>query len=378
MDLPAGSRRIAAWLAVLLLTAVAFEAAAHQSGESLLTLVLEDEVLNVQVDTLSRAPAVPAGTSATHAADDGANGQATHDDAAAIAAQVQGALQIDIADQSCERSTPHVKRRITDGQAHWLIRWQIRCELPVAGIRLSSRLYETDVPAHRLIGHFVHGPKSRPLVLTSADPAMLVTISRPAASDHLLRFVLEGMRHIAIGLDHILFVLTLLLTVVLTREHGHWRPAADGRSVLIASLKLVTAFTVAHSITLTLAGLHLFEPPGRLVESAIALSVLLVALNNIRPVFARPAWPVVFGFGLIHGFGFASVLADLKLPDSSLMLALASFNVGIEFGQLVIVVLTLPLLTWLRQSDSYARIVMPASSAAIAVAAAGWLIERIV
>ncbi|MEZ5661281.1 MAG: HupE/UreJ family protein [Burkholderiaceae bacterium] len=114
-----------------------------------------------------------------------------------------------------------------------------------------------------------------------------------------------------------------------------------------------------------------------MVEPAIALSVLLVALNNIRPVFVRGAWQVVFGFGLIHGFGFASVLADLGLPDAALIPTLAAFNLGIEAGQLVIVALLLPALHALRGLRVYRQAVMPALSTIIAIVAAVWFLQRV-
>jgi hypothetical protein len=139
---------------------------------------------------------------------------------------------------------------------------------------------------------------------------------------------------------------------------------------------IVTAFTVAHSITLTLAVLGVIELPSRLVESVIALSVVIAALNNLRPLVTRRLWMVAFGFGLVHGFGFASVLADLGLPRSALALALVGFNLGVEVGQLAIVVAFLPLAFALRRTTFYRRWVMVGGSLAIAALAATWFIER--
>ena len=113
-------------------------------------------------------------------------------------------------------------------------------------------------------------------------------------------------------------------------------------------LKVVTAFTLAHSITLSLAALGMVSLPSRLVESAIAASIIVAAINNIRGVVDTKRWVMAFGFGLIHGFGFASVLADLGLPQNALVTALVGFNVGIEGGQLAIVAVFLPLAFWLR------------------------------
>ena len=115
-------------------------------------------------------------------------------------------------------------------------------------------------------------------------------------------------------------------------------------------LWVVTAFTLAHSITLTLAALRLVELPSRLVESAIAASVVLAAVNNLVPVVERRRWMVAFAFGLIHGFGFASVLAELGLPQETLVLSLLGFNLGVELGQLAIVAVFLPTAYALRNT----------------------------
>jgi hypothetical protein len=138
----------------------------------------------------------------------------------------------------------------------------------------------------------------------------------------------------------------------------------------------VTAFTLAHSITLSLAALGVVSLPSRWVESAIALSVMLAALNNIWPLVYERRWVIAFCFGLIHGFGFASVLADLGLPQESLLIALVAFNVGVELGQLVIVGVFLPIAYTLRRTGIYQRVLVLYGSAVIALIALVWLIQR--
>jgi hypothetical protein len=140
--------------------------------------------------------------------------------------------------------------------------------------------------------------------------------------------------------------------------------------------RVVTAFTVAHSITLSLAALAIISLPTRLTETAIAFSVLLAALNNIWPVVHGRRWLVAFGFGLIHGFGFASVLTDLGLPQGALLLALVGFNLGVEAGQLLIVAVLVPLAYAVRRSGFYRRVIFVPGSAVIAAVALGWMIER--
>jgi HupE / UreJ protein len=141
--------------------------------------------------------------------------------------------------------------------------------------------------------------------------------------------------------------------------------------------KIVTSFTVAHSITLSLATLGVVELPSRWVESAIAASVALAALNNIFPVVHGRRWVVAFGFGLVHGFGFASVLSDLGLPRETLLLALVGFNIGVECGQLAIVAAFLPLAFGLRRTWLYQKLIFVVGSLVTAVIAFTWLSERV-
>ncbi|RYE96019.1 MAG: HupE/UreJ family protein, partial [Oxalobacteraceae bacterium] len=182
--------------------------------------------------------------------------------------------------------------------------------------------------------------------------------------------------HIWIGFDHILFLLSLLLPAVLVLRDRRWEGRTTFRAAAIDVLKIVTAFTLAHSITLTLATLGVVSLPSRLVESAIAASVALAALNNVWPLFHGRRALVAFAFGLIHGFGFASVLLDLGLPKAALLLSLVGFNVGVELGQLAIVLLFLPLAYLARNTLLYRRGVLGLGSCLIVLVALAWLVER--
>lgn len=186
----------------------------------------------------------------------------------------------------------------------------------------------------------------------------------------------EGVWHIWIGFDHILFLLALLLPVVVYRLEGKWLAVEGLKPAFFSVLKIVTAFTLAHSITLSLATLGMISLPSRWVESIIAASVVIAALNNVFPLFKDRRWAMAFAFGLIHGFGFASVLSDLGLPGDTLALALVGFNVGVEAGQLAIVTGFLPLAYLLRETHLYRRIVLIGGSFLIATLAAIWLAER--
>jgi hypothetical protein len=155
-----------------------------------------------------------------------------------------------------------------------------------------------------------------------------------------------------------------------------WQPSDGFRPTFADVLKTVTAFTVAHSLTLSLATLRLVILPARFSESAIALSVVLAALNNVFPVVHGSRWIVAFGFGLVHGFGFASVLLDLGLPRGVLGVALVGFNLGVELGQIAIVAAFLPLAYLLRRTWLYRRVVLVGGSGVIAAVASLWFVER--
>jgi hypothetical protein len=166
------------------------------------------------------------------------------------------------------------------------------------------------------------------------------------------------------------------MPAVLRREADAWRGVGGFRAAFVDTAKIVTAFTVAHSLTLSLAALGVVELPARFVETGIAASVVVSALNNAYPLF-HGRWLMAFGFGLLHGFGFASVLAKPGLPTGSLVLALLGFNTGVEAGQLVIVAAFLPLAYVARCSWFYQRVTLVAGSSAIAGMALIWMVERL-
>jgi hydrogenase/urease accessory protein HupE len=176
-------------------------------------------------------------------------------------------------------------------------------------------------------------------------------------------FIPAGIHHILIGPDHLLFLVGLLLL------------GGTIRQLLI----VVTSFTVAHSITLSLAALNIVSPPARLIEPAIALSIIYVGADNLLARDGRDvrAW-IAFAFGFIHGFGFANVLREMELPRAALGWSLFAFNVGVEIGQLFVVVGVATLLGWLRsRSEQAGRQVAFAGSLVVIAAGAFWFIQRV-
>lgn len=197
------------------------------------------------------------------------------------------------------------------------------------------------------------------------------------AARGFLQFLRSGIWHIWIGYDHILFLIALLIPAVYQRRGRGREPVARLAPALWRVTAIVSAFTLAHSITLSCAMLGWIELPGRLVESAIAVSVFLAALNNFLPTTAggRGAW-LAFAFGLLHGFGFAGVLGELDLGVGQLWRPLLGFNLGVEVGQLAIVAVYFPLAYWLRRTRFYRLGVLYAGSAAVCLCALFWFFQR--
>jgi hypothetical protein len=173
------------------------------------------------------------------------------------------------------------------------------------------------------------------------------------------RIAMLGFEHILAGIDHVLFVVALLLA-----------------STRLGDLvKIVTAFTIAHSVTLSLAWFGVLDPPSRIVETAIALSVAYVAAENLFGRSRRGRWPVAFGFGLVHGLGFYGALRSLELGSAGVVTTLVSFNLGVELGQLAIVAAIHPICRVFAAHRWY-RPAVRAGSGAILAVAANWFVER--
>jgi hypothetical protein len=182
-----------------------------------------------------------------------------------------------------------------------------------------------------------------------------------------MAMVKSGIWHIWIGFDHILFLLALLLPSVLRfRSKGEvrgrnlnnkvWEPADRLKPALMNVVKIVSFFTIAHSITLCLAAFQIISLPPRLIESIIAISIAIAAIHNIYPLFSGKEWLIAFVFGLFHGFGFASVLAEKGLAGNYLGLSIFGFNLGVEIGQLAIILMVFPILFLLRKTVLYPKI----------------------
>jgi hypothetical protein len=265
--------------------------------------------------------------------------------------------------------------RHADG-AYAVVPFAAACPGDGGALTLTYRLLAAIDPLHRGLLRVVRGAAVETAVLGPDRPSLVLARDRAGGLvAQLWSFARDGVRHILLGYDHLLFLIALLLPAVLRRGPDGWRPVGSAGEALWSVLAVVTAFTVAHSLTLALAVLHLVVLPTALVESLVALSIVVAAADNIVP-FVRRRVLLAFAFGLVHGLGFAGALDALGLEGWTLLTALVAFNLGVEAGQLAVVALVLPALSILRGSPAYRPLLLRAGSAAIVLAGAVWLAER--
>jgi hydrogenase/urease accessory protein HupE len=254
-------------------------------------------------------------------------------------------------------------------------RWD--CSSSESPFEIELMLLDDLARGHRHVARIVAGATTHDEVLyaeqrkvtiapeASTPPSSSAPETRPGGAEHgtgVGAFFKMGIEHILMGYDHLVFILGLVLA----------------RARLRSLLTIVTAFTVAHSITLALAVLNLWAPSSRIIEPAIALSIAYVGIENFFVKDASKRWRITFPFGLVHGFGFAGALQEIALPRSSVPAALVSFNLGVEAGQLAVLVVLLPLVLFLRGTSWFeprgARVV----SGAVAVAGGVWFVARVI
>lgn len=233
---------------------------------------------------------------------------------------------------------------------------------PPEEVEVHVDFFDTFGDEHKCIAKVLLPGKSLEQAVFAADTSRQVFYAHREKSvfEQAVAFTWLGVEHIFLGYDHIMFLLALI--------------AVGGR--LRNLIKIVSAFTVAHSITLCLAALEIVMLPSQWIEAGIALSIAYVALENFWLRRTDHRWMLTFAFGLVHGFGFANVLRELGLPTKGLIVSLLSFNIGVEIGQVAIVGLLFPLILWLNR-QAYQRKVVWGVSAIILLFGVGWFIERV-
>ena len=356
-----------------LLLTLALPALAHKASDSYLVLSVQGQNVEGQWDVALRDIDFAIGLDANS---DGAitwgevQARQTDIDAWALGRltlQRGGSCRLAVGD--------HLVDDHTDG-AYAVLRLAGTCPAGTGDLSINYRLLFDLDALHRGLLRLGLDGVTHTAVLSPDSGELSIKAGETSRWRQFLQYVVEGIWHIWIGFDHILFLLSLLLPAVLVFEARRWQGAATFRQATGEVLWVVTAFTVAHSITLTLAALQIIDLPSRLVEGAIAASVVLASANNLYPVVQRRRWLVAFSFGLIHGFGFASVLTELGLPQEALALSLLGFNLGVEAGQLAIVAAFLPVAYLLRNTQLYQKGVLVVGSWLTLLVALVWLIER--
>ena len=373
----------------MLLALCMAESAAHKPSDSYLTLTVTGNQVDGQWDIALRDLDMAIGLDA-----DG-NGELTWDEVRArhanIAAYALSRLALGVpvaggaggaagaadATEPCPLAvTSHLLDQHSDG-AYAVLKLRATCPVDVVTLDADYKLLFDIDPQHKGLLRLTHGALTSTAIFTPDSARQSLRVADASRWRQFFDYVRHGIWHIWIGFDHILFLLSLLLPAVLVQRASGWQARDSLRASSIEVLKIVTAFTLAHSITLTLATLGVVALPSRVVESAIALSVVVAALNNLWPLITRRLALLAFAFGLIHGFGFAGVLLELGLPQSSLLLSLVGFNVGVELGQLAIVAAFLPLAYLVRATAFYRKAVLMGGSSLIAALALVWLSERV-
>jgi HupE / UreJ protein len=374
-----GSMRFFERLAALALLSAAFAAQAHKASDAYVQLTGSAQGLTVRVDVALRD------LDAVLDIDADGNGQLTWGEVRAAWPSIDAYVSSHVQVAGCALATPtHALERRADG-VYAALSYASPC-VPQAAPPVRYTVFADVDPTHRGIARIalpgqadlvrVLDPR-QPQALAAATPGSAVSMASAAPIiDAPAGFLQEGIHHIVTGYDHVLFLMCLLFPAVMRRTPKGWQPLPTLREALWPVIGIVTAFTVAHSITLALAALKWVSLPGWFIEPAIAATIVLAALNNLWPIFGGRVARVTFAFGLLHGFGFAGVLGELNLPGLQFAWALLQFNIGLELGQVVIVLVAVSAMFMARRSLGYVPVVIRSGSVAAMALAMLWLVER--
>lgn len=277
-----------------------------------------------------------------------------------LAAYFPGKVEIINRDRACQPSLPELRPDADQGRIR--IDFAFACEETLGDAGISLYFFSEFGPQHSTLATIRRGDTVKKFVFSQERTDFQFPLRERASQGLLVQagsFLLLGVEHLFTGYDHILFLLGLLLI---------WRGVLN-------IVKIVTSFTVAHSLTLFAAALEVVTLPSRLVESVIALSIAYVGVENLFAQHVERRWRIAFLFGLMHGFGFAGILQEMGLPSRGLVLSLFAFNVGVELGQLAIVAAFFPLIYFAHRRSHWRNLVRGLS---IAVFLMGmiWFVQR--
>lgn len=363
------------FLIILSMLCVSFTAQAHKPSDSYLAIAVAEQQLAVQWDIALRDLDYALGL------DINTDGAITWGELqqrqAEIYAYVIPRLTIDSDQQRCALDAKEVLVDEHSDGHYVVLKFNALCPSKPDNLSVRYQLFFDIDAQHRGLLTLTRGAQNTSAIFSPTQQTLVFSLDKPRSNvTEVQSFVQEGVWHIWIGYDHMLFLLSLLLPAAMIRDGKQWHSGIGFKAAFWEVFNVVGAFTLAHSITLSLAVLGYVSLPSRWVESAIAASVAIAALNNIYPVFSHRRSLLAFGFGLIHGLGIASVLLDMHLPATQRLLSLLGFNVGVEIGQLAIVSVALPLISYFSQSRFYTPVVLKSGSAGITAIALVWLLER--
>ncbi|MCL2449276.1 MAG: HupE/UreJ family protein [Polyangiaceae bacterium] len=356
-------------------TLVASPALAHKPSDSYLTLTVAGAAIDGRWDVALRD------LDNALSLDRDGNGAITWgeltDRESEVTAFVLGHLAL-LADGAACRAAPGGLRVAAHSDGTYaVLDFRAACGAEPRQLAVDYSLFFDIDPQHRGIVRIDDGAGTRTAIFSPNDAKQTFERAELRPLHQLGAAVRLGVDHIFAGIDHLCFLVALLLPAVFVRiGRTAWVPVPRLGPALAEVLKIVTAFTLAHSITLTLATLEIIRLPSRLVESGIAASVIVAAINNVYPLLGDERWAAAFALGLLHGFGFSAALMDLGLPRLNLALTLFGFNVGVEIGQMALVAVVVPLTYMARRAALYRRVGLVGGSLVIASVASVWFVER--
>jgi len=362
-----------AYVLVMLLLLTSLTAQAHVASNSFLSLQVQGTTVTGTLELAIRDAELAIGLDLNH------DGKVTWGEVRAA----QGSINLYLArhlklangDECATRfDAVRINDRV-DGKYLWLP-FTSACSEAVKKLSIGYRLLNEEDPSHRGLLSLTAQGITQTAVLGGANPTQNFDLTHPSMWYAFDEYLTAGIWHIWSGIDHLLFLLSLLLPAVLIRGERQWLAVPRSAPALIGILKVITAFTLAHSITLSLAALDILRLPSRLTESVIAASIIVAAVNNVFPLVTKARWRIAFAFGLLHGFGFATVLSEMGLPPGARLVSLIAFNLGVEVGQLAVVIAVMPIAYALRATRFYQRGLMPWGSTVIASLALVWFCQR--
>lgn len=362
-------------LLATLLSATAPPVWAHKPSDSYLQLTVADDRVQGRWDVALRDLHELVGL------DPDGDGQVTwgevRDSRSAIVASVLPQLTLSSAGEDCPLTAGTLRIAEHSDGPYAALAFDGRCPAPVEQLGVHYALLFDIDPSHRGLLRLELGGRTYSTVLQPSARQFAVRLEQPALGPLFWTYLQQGAWHIWSGFDHLLFLLCLLLPAVLQRRREGWIAATDARRATLDLIAVITAFTVAHALSLSAAALDWLQLPTRWVESAVAATIIFAALNNLFPLVQQRLWMVAFFFGLIHGAGYAGVLAGLGFEPATLALTLLAFNLGVEGGQILLAACCLPFAWWARHLALYRHMVVVPGSVLAILLGSWWLAQRL-